>query len=196
MKAAKIEMLVLLIVLSITTFAGTGEKKTTRSSKIEVVKNDQVFKLFYLADDERDVNVKIVGKRGEVLFTEKINGLKGFTRPYNFENLPEGDYKFVVLDESGTMEFDVAHNDLKKENAHFVRFDELKGISNKLYKLSIAGEGQHVAQVKIYDNESHLLYQGKESFTNNFAQLYNLMQITTNGYVEVILGDKKEIFNF
>ncbi|MEQ8924976.1 MAG: hypothetical protein RLO81_04135 [Fulvivirga sp.] len=196
MKAAKIELLVLLIVLSITAFAGTGEKKATRSSKIEVVKNEKVFKLFYLADDERNVNVKIVDRKGEVLYKEKISAVKGFTRPYNFENLPEGDYKFVVLDDSGIMEFDVAHKDLQKKNTHYVRFDELKNINEKLYKLSIAAQGEQVAKVKIYDEESRLLYEQKESFTNNFAQLYNLEQLPSDGYFKVIINGKAEVFNF
>ncbi len=54
-----------------------------------------VYSVFFHADYDYDVTIRLVDKRGQTLITDKLYSA-GFEKPYNLRNLPEGSYRFQV----------------------------------------------------------------------------------------------------
>ena len=51
--------------------------------------------MFFHADYEYDVQIRLLDKRGKILISEKVYSA-GFDRPFNLKNLPAGPYTFQV----------------------------------------------------------------------------------------------------
>ena len=60
-----------------------------------------VFNINYKMVEKGTVNISIYDKSNELVFTEVLIDVKSFVRPYNFSELPEGEYTIVVADKNG-----------------------------------------------------------------------------------------------
>ena len=194
---AKLTLLVLLTVLSTATFATEGVKKATRSSNIEVVKKGEtIFNLIYKGSPSL-VSVTILNENGEKVFTEKINKLEGFSRPYNFEALPYGTYTFIVEDEFGSMNDDVSFERAKNLVALPVLIKcNATSLKENGYILTIVNNEPRVATVRIFDAQKKLLYEKEEFISGNFSKLYNLSKVDTSFSIEVEINNQNEVFSF
>src|SRR2546422_234873 len=70
-------------------------------SRVAVIRNGEVFKVIYKSNDLVDVKVTISNALGEKVFSEELISVHGFIRPYNFAELPKGDYMICVSDVDG-----------------------------------------------------------------------------------------------
>src|ERR1700748_696814 len=78
-----------------------GKKSSASASGAAVIKNgESTFRVIYKSEKESDVRVTIFNAKDELVYSEKVNNTDGFTRPYNFESLSEGDYTFSIEDGS------------------------------------------------------------------------------------------------
>ncbi len=194
---ATIKIMVLLTVLSTTTFATEVEKKKTSNSNIEVIHNQgDLFKLVYHSTAKEDVTVKIVNQKGTVIYKEKIKNIEGFMRPYNFSNLAAGTYNFVVEDANGTMN-DVVEFGAKTatNNAPYIKLDQMKS-QNDLYRLTVVNYQSAKVVVNIVDRNSKVLYHAVNQTDGNYSVLYNLKNATEATAIEVIVNGKISILKF
>lgn len=80
-----------LISLCILTFNVVGQETLVKVKEREGL----VYSVFFHADYEYDVSIKLLDKGGRSLISDKVYS-NGFDKPYNLRNLPAGTYKFQV----------------------------------------------------------------------------------------------------
>lgn len=187
----------LLTVLSTAAFASDKEKETTKTSaKVEVKRQDaHVFNLVYKGANAEKVQIRLLDANGEVVFSEIIKKIDAFVRPYNLKALPEGIYTVEVTDANGTTTKTINHTD-KIEMMTAVELPtivKLDSIENAKYKLTIVNKGYSNAEVKIYDNQDKLVYNGLENINGSYAKLYNLKKVVAKKVV-VTINDQTKVF--
>lgn len=161
---------VLLISVSSISFA---TKADTPSASMIVVRNGSTFKLLYKGVAKTNVKVLILNDKDQLIFVDKINNVDGFVRPYNFSELPEGNYSIELTDNNGRQVERVSYR-IENENklAHLMN---VPGSANK-FILSIPNKGNDIITVTIYNDENTVLYSEKEKITGDFARVYNLKE--------------------
>jgi hypothetical protein len=136
-----------------------------------VVKTGSTFKLYYKGSQQADVKVSILDAGNHLVFSETIKDVEGFVRPYNFENLPEGDYTIKISDKNGRQIEKISYKQEKSEAlSHLLK---VAGTDAK-YLLTVANRGESDVTVRIYDNANKMIYSQKEKVSSDFAKVYNL----------------------
>jgi hypothetical protein len=122
---------------------------------------------------------------GETIMVDEVTGTN-FARPYNFENLPFGDYQVAVTTAEGTKNLTINHKD-----AELVKNVAIKSMDNSKYQLTVMGNKAENVLVNIYDRERELVYSDVIKTQGNVSRVYDLNRINSNSYVfEVMAADK------
>jgi hypothetical protein len=170
------------LVLSVSTtiaFANANEPSMT----VVAGESVNIFKVIYKSAAATRVQVSIRNSKNEVVFSESFSKMSRFTRPYNFQNLPEGEYTIEVKDNTGT----------KVEKVNYSL-----GVVNSLVKvirlgdqpkfmLSVANQGMNIINVSIYNKEGDQLMYNAHIVDGNFAIVYNLIK---EGSYTFVVSDK------
>jgi len=141
--------------------------------------NAGVFKVVYKSEAVTRVQVSIRNNKNEVVFSESFNKMRRFTRPYNFQNLPEGEYTIEVKDRTG----------IKVEKVNYSL-----GIVNSLikvtklgdqpkYLLSVTNKGINIINVSVYDDAGDQLIYNAHIVEGDFAVVYNLVKAGSYTFV-------------
>jgi hypothetical protein len=147
-------------------------KNSKALAGIAVIKSNATYKLIYKSELRSDVKVEIYDSRNAVVYYEVIKMSDGFTRPYNFANLPEGDYKIRVDNGSNWLTETVSHKAGKVEKtAH------LTALNDGRYLLSVPGAGAQTIDVRIYNEAGKVLHHSKQDTQGGLAAVYNLNEI-------------------
>ena len=93
MKTQKFIALVVLFCMIVLSCFGQSKEKVTIQSDVA----PGIFILTYKAKQVENVKVSIFNSKNDLLFTESLK-LASFTRPYNFNDQGQGDFKVVVED--------------------------------------------------------------------------------------------------
>jgi hypothetical protein len=166
-------VLVVLMVVSSVVFARRLDKPGD-SPSATVVKIGSTFKLYYKGPQQADVRVSIRDAGDHLLFSETIRKSDGFVRPYNFSNLPEGEYTFQITDQNGRQIEKISYTHEKRET--FAHLLKVSGSEAK-YLLTVSNQGAGGVTVKIYDDSNKVIYSKIEDASNDFAKIYNLQGI-------------------
>ncbi len=149
--------------------------KPEETSAMAITKTGSLVKLFYKAGKESNVKVTIIDAEDKIVFTEEIKHVEGFMRPYNFSNLPEGDYTFELVDHSGKKIEKISYRNGKIER--LANLIQIVSEGDK-YLLTIPNKGKGIFDVKIYDTAGNLLYTHAEEADGDFAKVYNLSKVS------------------
>jgi hypothetical protein len=168
-----------LTVLSCTIMFANGtddEKKSSASaSGAAVVKNgESTFRVIYKSEKESDVRVTIFNAKDELVYSEKVNNTDGFTRPYNFGTIGEGEYTISIEDGSKKQVEKVSYYATKSSKTLNVL--KLHSEEGK-YLVMAAGQGNELITVSIYDGQNNLVHKSTEATKGNFSKLYNLKSV-------------------
>ena len=166
-------VLVVLMVVSSVVFARRLDKPGD-SPSATVVKIGSTFKLYYKGPQQADVRVSIRDAGDHLLFSETIRKSDGFVRPYNFSNLPEGEYTFQITDKNGHQIEKISYTHEKRET--FTHLLKVSGSEAK-YLLTVSNQGAGGVTVKIYDDSNKVIYNKIEDASKDFAKIYNLQGI-------------------
>jgi hypothetical protein len=165
-----LSVLLVLMVFSSVVFARRLDNPGATPSAA-VVKTGSTFKLYYKGSQQADVKVSILDAGNHLVFSETIKDVEGFVRPYNFENLPEGDYTIKISDKNGRQIEKISYKQEKSEAlSHLLK---VAGTDAK-YLLTVANRGESDVTVRIYDNANKMIYSQKEKVSSDFAKVYNL----------------------
>jgi len=114
-------------VLMCTLVCAHGTKNTATSSVVVTHSiGSTLFKLHYKSEKSGTVEISILNEKSKIIFSETIRKIDGFIRPYNFKDLPEGQYTLMVIDESGKSIEKVSYKNEKIEKLfHVVELNEV-----------------------------------------------------------------------
>lgn len=186
-----LSILVILIAISSAVSARRMDKPEETTS-MAVTKSGSLVKLFYKGAKECKVKVSISNAKNQVVFEETIKHVDGFMRPYNFSNLPEGDYTVELTDHTGKKVEKVSYRSVKTEQlAGLIKISS----EGDKYLLTIPNRGRNTFDVSIYDSTGVLLYNESERADGDFAKVYNLSEVSEK-FVFVITdksGSSKQI---
>ena len=176
MKKTLYIFVVLTLFSSIAFAGGNGEDpKDPTKSGLAVIKQGSTFKLFYKCKIESDkVKVTIYNKENEAVFRETIHKTNGFMRPYNLDNLGEGDYTVVVADEN--CDFTNVFHHYAEKSKSLIGVIQLSDAPEK-FVLTVGKKlTPEVIGVKIYNDKNEIVYEKLERVSSDFAKLYNLKE--------------------
>jgi hypothetical protein len=156
----------------------------------------QVYNVHYKSAVAGRVKVSIINNNDQVVYTEVLNNIASFVRPYNFSQLEEGQYTVVVEDKNGKQ---VEKVDYKLDKiVSFVKVTGVVDMPGK-YILNVATNGNDEVSVRIYSGET-LLHTEQVTVKNEFAVVYNLNQVMSSDKAITFeintASGKKEVVTF
>jgi hypothetical protein len=163
---------------------GVFGKPVFSESKVAVVKTGKVFKVIYEGPKEAKVKITILNSDDLPIFSEKIISHGSFARPYNFSQLPEGDYKICVDDQNGKHVEKLCNTESREARAglevnyyeplaHVVK---LQNTENK-YLVCIPKQREAEMDVRIYNKDQDLVFSEMKNAEDSFAKVYVLQNL-------------------
>lgn len=133
-----------------------------------------VYNVNYKAVETGKVKVFIYNYKNELVFSEVLNGVASFSRPYNFSEMEEGSYTIVLESKNGKQTQTVYHSFSKATT--FITVKELTDAANK-YQLSLASSTGDVVSVKIYNASSALLHEERLNVLGRTGVVFDLTKV-------------------
>lgn len=172
----KIYSLLASVLLCTLVFAhGTKSSTSTSSVAVTHANGSSLIKLYYKSEKSGTVEVAILNEKNEIVYNEALAKVDYFVRPYNFRELPEGEYTVVVTDESGKSVEKVSYKNEKVEKLmHVLKLNE----ADK-YLLTVSSAKPEDVFIYIFDENGILIHNEIQSISKDFAQVYNLKGVKT-----------------
>jgi hypothetical protein len=154
-------------------FASEPGEGSTPTGLVVIKKNATTFNVLYQPASLSNVNVSILDEQGNKVFSESIRKTEGFNRPYNFEELKEGEYTIVVEDASGIQKKSLVYgHDLVVKAANVLK------LRDDRYLVTIKGaQVTGKVSIKVYEG-GKLLHQQASDITGDFGRLYTLKNVS------------------
>ena len=156
-------------------------------SRVAVIRNGEIFKVIYKSNDLADVKVTISNALGEKVFSEELISVHGFIRPYNFAELPKGDYMICVTDVDGKKTEKICFDEQgavggKKWAGHIGR---VEGDHRKVM-VAVPKQKTNDFSVHVYDKDDQLVYTEDQKLDNEYARVFNLKELEPGATVHLI----------
>lgn len=146
------------------------------------VKGSEVFKVIYQSESASRIKLSVYNASSEVVFSETMNGIKGFIRPLNFNGLQFGEYTIELIDASGKKTERVNYQPVRSESTiHISRLGNDQG----QFLLSVEKNNSKSISVRIFDGANNLLHSSTQAVALNYAQLYKLKHVSGSVVFEV-----------
>lgn len=181
------------VLVSAGMFAGVGEDNPTSASGVAVMRKDgNKFHLIYKAESTTNVKVSIFNAKNRLVYSETLKDVDGFLRPYDFSELPEGEYTISISDGSTKKVEKVDYRAGKVSK--LVNVLKVGGAENK-FLVTAVGKGKEYLTVNIFDRNDRLLHTEARLTTGDFAQVYKIANVSGPLTFEVIHenGEAKKI---
>lgn len=172
-----------LIMISSVVLAGGIENPSTKTSEnTAFVETLTGVKVYYKSDKVTKVKVTIYDEQNKEVFSEEVKSRNGFIRPYNLDNLKEGDYRVVLEDENGTSEKIVSN---VREQAVVLAsvVNARKNHGKCLVTLFTKGEAD--VSVKLLDADRNEIASESYRISGQSSKLFNLADVKGAVFVEV-----------
>jgi hypothetical protein len=168
----------------------------TASSFNVIPAADNVYNVYYKSTETTDVKVTIYDSRNTVVFREVIRS-SGFKRPYNFRELPSGEYTIVVSGNDGEQVQKINHNTAKQNTKRIVRVAPMTEGEGK-YLVTVANTTTQDVWIRIYHNRKGLIHEEKVTVSGGYAQIYNLKQVQGKSTIrfEIVTANQIETAEF
>ncbi|MFZ6013797.1 MAG: hypothetical protein ACOYXT_25885 [Bacteroidota bacterium] len=161
-----------LVLISAAAFADSPVSLSVTS----VSSNANVYYVQYMTAEVGKVKVSIVDQNNDVVFSEVLNNIGSFKRPYNFSQLAPGQYTIVLEDKNGK-QIEKVNYTMNKINS-YIRVSKLANAEKK-FMLNITTDGTESVTVRILNRDNVLIHEQKVEVNGSFGLVYNLNQIKT-----------------
>jgi len=178
----KTTLAVALMLVVATAFATEKDKTNPKSSKkkVAVINNSpQKFKLIYLdKETQGDVKVALRDENGKLVHSTTVKNKEGFAQPYDFNNLPAGEYTFSVTDPDGSELTEKVTLEKPSNEPNFAA-DILNVNDGKKFRLAVVNKNKLALpmQIKLYDNDNNLIHEEKIENLYGFRKTYDLSDV-------------------
>lgn len=130
----------------------------------------------------KEVEVRILDKKGEVLLTELFNTKDFRNRKYNLNNLPDGKYDLEVSDVQKTITMTlIIKSDILEIEKEEKLYKPHSFIMDKKWNLSVMSLGKDV-NVRIIDQRGELVYEDEIKEKISVNRRYNLSKLKKGSY--------------
>jgi hypothetical protein len=144
-----------------------------------IVKSTDGVRVFYKCSQVGKVKITIYNQRNAVVFSEEVKSF-GFVRPYNLNNLPEGEYRVVLEDERETTEEWVSTvKEIAKPLIGIIRANENQ------FAVTFFSKAQNDVTVTVLDEERNILFSEEFNIEGRDTKLFNLKNLKGASQVEV-----------
>jgi hypothetical protein len=173
MKTKSIYLAAFLLMSAVATFGNDDPKKG--GVAVLPVKGADVFKVIYKNETTGKVKVKLYNANAEIIFAEAFDNTDGFILPLNFSKLSYGEYKLELTDDSGKRIENIVYQ--KAKSVDNIRVAKLVSENGK-FLVTVTSAKNETVTVKIFDNFNNLLHNEVKSVNGDFAQVYNVKNLT------------------
>jgi hypothetical protein len=140
-----------------------------------------LFKIIYKADEAANVQVTIFNDKRDRVFSEVIRKRESFLRPYNFENLPEGEYTIELQSPQGKQVQAITHHFSSPSSSFF----HVTRIDSEEDRYLITATGEDEITVRITDDNNQVLRLDRHEVKGEFAKVYNMKKVSRPFTIEV-----------
>lgn len=134
------------------------------------------YKLVYPVRTAGIVYVKIYDQDNQLVFSDRIRNKDGFMRPYDFSDMPDGNYKFTIQSAGGQVTTDIVHKQYKNDLDISVADTDEKDA----YRLVVKGVKNDPVYVNIYDQKDRLVYEDVVKVGKNFSRIYAFPELNAD----------------
>lgn len=180
MKTKSIYLVAFLLMSVVATFGNDEPKKSGLA--VLPVKGSEVFKVIYTNEIANKVKVNLYNANSQIVFSESINNTDGFILPLNFSRLNFGEYKLELIDANGKRVESIVYQQAKSIDN--IRISKIYNAEGK-FLVAVANPKNEKVTVKIFDNFNNLLHTEVRSVSGDFAQVYNVKNLTGTCTFEV-----------
>ena len=152
---------------------GPGQPGESSTGFAVMKSGSALYKLIYKSNETANVHVAIYNDQQELVFSEVIRKKDNFMRPYNFENLPEGQYTVELVSPEGKQVQTITHQ-YQLPAPSFFHVTKISGAESK-YLITASGDDE--ITVRITDDRDQVLRVDRHEVKGEFAQVYNLKKI-------------------
>ena len=138
-------------------------------------KGKDVFRVIYKSETANDVKVRLYNSSNEIIHSTSINGTSGFILPLNLSMLNFGEYRVELTDASGKRVEKIVYQNVKSSDN--IRVSRLTSEEGK-FMVSVLSAKNEKVTVRIFDSYNNLLHNEVKSVDGDFAQVYNLKNLT------------------
>jgi hypothetical protein len=179
----------LIAVLFIMGTAVYASVEPSTSVGVAIVRSGETFKVFYKGLSKSDVSIIIKNQNDQVVYSETHRKTDGFSRPYNFSGLPEGEYSFEVTTATGR-----EVNKINYSNSALETFAQLIKIANEddKYLLTMFNLNSDIVTINVLDANKKIIHSSTEEVSKQFAKVYNMKKLNGKFSVEVV-SDKGKV---
>ena len=172
MRTKSIYLVAFLLMSAVATF-GNGDP--TSGVAVLSAKGTDVFRVVYKTETANDVKVKLFNANDEMIHSASINNTKGFILPLNLAKLTFGEYRVELTDANGKHVERIVYENVKAvDNIRVARLATDEG----KFMVSVMSAKNETVTVKIFDSYNNLLHNEVKSVNGDFAQVYNLKNLT------------------
>lgn len=182
MKKIVSTFVVLMMISSVVLAGGIENPSTKTSENTAIVETLTGVKVFYKSDKITKVRVTIYDEESKEVFSEEVKSRKGFIRPYNLDNLVEGDYRVVLEDENGTSE-KIISNAREQVVVLASVVNARKNHGKCLVTMFTKGEAD--VSVKVLDANRNEIASESYRISGQSSKLFNLKDVKGAVFVEV-----------
>lgn len=153
-------------------------------SNMAIVKTNTGARVFYSTEKVSHVQIRIYDANEKEVFSDVIKSKASFSRLYNLQSLPEGQYRVVMEDENGIRE-ELFSNRKKVEVLSSIIYSK----KHQKCLVTLYSEQEADINVAVLDKNRNVLTSGALFVNGQAARIFNLEKIQGPLTVEVSDGN-------
>lgn len=169
----KISLIAVLLINSVGLYAGEGDL----SFKLKRVNEKSVT---FFIEETQVVDVSINSAFGEVVYAQKINAVKGSTKTYDLNSLPDGNYTFKLETDSKSAAYKIAVIAGKVSVSSPVITDLFNPVLKKekdIVTLNFESAGEGPVEIQILDRYNDPLYNKVFDADSGFIKKFDVARV-------------------
>lgn len=173
MKNIKITAIAVMVLATLGLEAADPGSKELRVQVL--AKADQTFKVIYQAEEKSEVKVNIYDGKSHKIFSEVIPQTDGFSKPYNFKNLPQGNYTFEVISQ-GIKSREVVTNQIEAPK-QTIKALLIPTQSRGKFQLMVMSNEMSPVHIAVLDHQDRVLLEETVDSDKTFGKVYDLHRL-------------------
>lgn len=148
----------------------------------------------FLISETQAIDVSIYGADNEVIYEQKINAVKGTTKTYDLNSLPNGSYRFQLTTNSVTAEYKIQLNGGKADVSEPLITNVIQPVlttENGIVTLNFENAPEGPLEVEILDGYNNVVYSKMFDAEAKFVKKFDVMPLDLKAMTFVVKSGNK-----